>query len=158
MRSLLLVLFVALGLSAGCAQQRDNMRRAEDHYAAARYDAAARWWAELEPEVGGMSLDMRTRYYYLRGMTAFRLQQRFEARHYLAIARELNGDDGAVLGSSWTATLSRTLGELGVDRGAGAPGEGGSSSGGEGDGGGGDEGGDRSGGGSSSGDDEAPPR
>lgn len=150
MRSLLLAPVLVLLLSAGCAQLRDNMSRAEDHYAAARYDHAERWWAELEPEVGGMSLDMRTRYYYLRGMTAFRLQKRFDARHYLAIARELNGDDGAVLGSSWTATLQRTLDELGVDEGPVSSSEtGGESSGGDS---GGDEPGD-----DGSADDERPP-
>ncbi|MCC7542995.1 MAG: hypothetical protein IT379_42660 [Deltaproteobacteria bacterium] len=121
-------LVAGLLASWGCAQQRDNFRRAEDHYAAARYDAAERWWTEMEPEVGGMSLELRTRFYYLRGMTAYRLQKRWDARHYLAIARELNGDQGALLGSSWTETLQRTLTELNVDEGAGAPGEGGGGS------------------------------
>lgn len=149
--STILALVVGALAFAGCAQQRDNFRRAEDHYAAARYDAAERWWTEMEPEVGGMSLEMRTRFYYLRGMTAYRLQKRFDARHYLAIARELNGDQGGLLGSSWTETLRRTLAELHVDEGAGAPGEGGGSSEsvGSGDGASSDEG--------SSGDEERPP-
>lgn len=111
MRATILAAVASLALLA-CNQLHDDMRRAEDHYASAHYDSAESWLVEIEPRVTGMSLTDQARFYYLRGMTAYRLQKTTDARHYLALARELNGDEGQLLGEGWTSTLNRTLAEL----------------------------------------------
>jgi hypothetical protein len=88
------------------------MRRAEDAYDQARYETARIWLVDLERRAPGMSRPMRARYFYLRGMTEYRLGHRLDALHYLAVARELAGDDSAVLRDEQRDLLARTLAEL----------------------------------------------
>lgn len=108
---LALVAAGALG-AVSCASLRDDMARAEEAYTATRYDHAVVWLDDLEASSPDMPLEMRARFYYLRGMTAYRLQDRDDALHYLAVAREVGGDDEEALPPEWRATLERTLTEL----------------------------------------------
>ncbi len=102
-----------LSLLAGCAALRDDMQRAEDSYDQARYDDALVWLEDLEEDTPDMDLDMRTRFYYLRGMTAYRLGHRDHALHYLAVARELAGEEtSAALRPEQRQTMERALTEL----------------------------------------------
>ena len=98
--------------ASGCASLRDDMARAEEAYTATRYDHALVWLEDLESSSPDMPLEMRARFYYLRGMTAYRLQDRDDALHYLGVAREVGGDDEEALPAEWRATLDRTLTEL----------------------------------------------
>ena len=52
------------------------------------------------------------RFYYLRGMASFRLGQREDALHYLALADALCSDDAALLPATWQPVLQRTLQEI----------------------------------------------
>lgn len=103
---------LALSLVAGCAALSDDMRRAEQSYEAARYEDALVWLTDLEDDAPGMDLEMRARFYYLRGMTEYRLGHRTFALHYLAVAREITGDGGAGLRPEWRQIMDRTLEEL----------------------------------------------
>lgn len=105
-------LALALLLAPACAALRDNLQRAEDSYEQARYDDALVWLDSLEDDAVDMETDMRARFYYLRGMTAYRLDQRNDALHYLALAREVAGDDARMLRPEWRESLERTLAEL----------------------------------------------
>lgn len=104
---------LALALLAGCSALRDDMQRAENAYDEARYDAALVWLDDLEEDTPDMDVDMRARFYYLRGMTAYRLGHRSPALHYLALAREVSGEEatGALLPEQ-RQTMERTLAEL----------------------------------------------
>ena len=53
-----------------------------------------------------------TRFYYLRGMTAFRLGQREDALHFLALADALCAEDGTRLPPAWQSVMERTLQEV----------------------------------------------
>lgn len=109
--------FVALACSLlmfGCAALRDDLRRAEAAFGEARYENAQVWLNDLEPSVPEMDRELRARFYYLAGMTAFRMGQRDKARHYLALSREEAGDVGVGLTPEWRATLASTLNELGA--------------------------------------------
>jgi hypothetical protein len=64
------------------------VRRAEQAFSEARYEEAEAWLSDLEPSLGKMSTPLRARYYYLAGMSAYRIGQRAEARHALALCRE----------------------------------------------------------------------
>ncbi|MBX3269354.1 MAG: hypothetical protein KF729_03785 [Sandaracinaceae bacterium] len=96
----------------GCAAVADDLRRAEQSYEAARYENARVWLRDLEGDAPGMDVEMRARYFYLRGMTEYRLGHRADALHYLAVAREIAGDGGAGLRPEWRQLMDRTLSEL----------------------------------------------
>ncbi|MGE0787730.1 MAG: hypothetical protein AB7S26_18790 [Sandaracinaceae bacterium] len=97
---------------SGCAALSDDMRRAESSYETARYEDALIWLTDLEDDAPSMDLEMRARYFYLRGMTEYRLGHRTFALHYLAVAREVAGDQGDGLRPEWRQIMDRTLEEL----------------------------------------------
>ncbi len=70
------------------------------------------WLDDLEGDVARMEPSDRARLYYLRGMTALRLERRTEALHYLALAREETNEGRGVLRDAWRETLTTTLTEL----------------------------------------------
>ncbi len=108
----LIASFALIALSGGCAAVADDMRRAEQTYETARYENTLIWLRDLEHEAPGMDLEMRARYYYLRGMTEYRLGHRADALHYLAVTREITADGGAGLRPEWQQIMERTLTEL----------------------------------------------
>jgi hypothetical protein len=97
-----------------CAALRDDMRRTETAFDEARYEDVQAWLAELEPQVPDMRKPMRVRFYYLRGVTAFRLGDKVRARHYLALCREEGLPNGEGLRDDWRPILDSTLRELDV--------------------------------------------
>lgn len=112
-RSLLVVVLASvLGASPGCAAVQDDMQRAEVSYEQARYEDSLVWLRDLEGEAPAMDVALRARYFYLRGMTEYRLGNRANALHYLAVAREVTGDQGAGLRPEWRQIMERTLIEL----------------------------------------------
>lgn len=100
------------GTLVGCAALADDMRRAEGSYEEARYEDTLRWLEALESDAPRMDVNMRARYFYLRGMAEYRVGHRADALHYLAVAREVAGDDGAGLRPEWRQIMDRTLTEL----------------------------------------------
>lgn len=110
MRALALILSI-LSLAA-CGQLREDLRKAEADYDAARYENALVWLDDLERDTPAMDEQMRARFYYLRGMTAYRLNRRTDALHYLALAREVAGEQGTGLREQWRSALEGTLEEL----------------------------------------------
>ncbi len=114
------VLWLALASNAlaGCAQLRDEMRYAQQSYDRERYEDALVWLSDLEDDLPEMDRRMRARFYFLRGMTAYHLQQRDDALHYLALAREEvtlakeRNARRAVLPPEWSEELNARLNEL----------------------------------------------
>ncbi len=100
-------------LFLGCAALRDDLRHAERAFSEARYENAQVWLSDLEPSVPEMDRELRSRFYYLAGMTAFRTGERARARHYLALCREEAGEAGVGLTPDWRTNLAVTLLELG---------------------------------------------
>jgi uncharacterized protein YceK len=107
----LLILALAIAL-AGCASLRDDMSRAESAYDASDYDASLVWLTDLETQVPDMDMPMRARFYYMRGMTAYRLGKRNDALHYLALAREVAGPRGEGMRAEWQQQMERALTDL----------------------------------------------
>ena len=95
-----------------CAALHDDMERAEGSFELARYEDSVVWLDELEVQKPSMDQDMRAKFYYLRGMAAFRLGNRPDALHYLALAREVAGPRNQGLRSEWSANLRRTIAEI----------------------------------------------
>jgi hypothetical protein len=115
---LVLSLAVALGASsalAGCASLRDDLQHAETAFDAARYDESEVWLRDLERHAPEMDVEQRSRFYYMRGMTAYRLRHRADALHYLALAREVSGPRHMGLRPEWVTAMTRAIDELAPD-------------------------------------------
>lgn len=106
-----LCLLIALAPVFGCAATTREMQRAQEAYDEARFDAARAWLVELEASAPSMDSNLRTRYFYFRGMAEYRLGHRLEALHYLAVAGELEPEAGG-LREEQRELLTRTLSEL----------------------------------------------
>lgn len=107
----LCALGLALSLGA-CGAASAELRRAEQSYEQARYENALSWLADLEPNAPTLNQEERARYFYVRGMTEYRLGHRPEALYYLAVAREISGEDGDGLREEQRDLMTRTLAEL----------------------------------------------
>jgi radical SAM superfamily enzyme with C-terminal helix-hairpin-helix motif len=81
-------------------------------YKDARYEEAQLWLSELQGQAHEMPKAELSRFYYLRGMTAFRLGQDEDALHYLAVARQLAKESPRDLPEAWQQLMGRTLQEL----------------------------------------------
>jgi hypothetical protein len=110
--SFALIASVAL---AGCASLRDDMQHAETAFDAARYDESEVWLTDLERHAPEMDADQRSRFYYMRGMTAYRLRHRADALHYLALAREVSGPRNMGLRPEWVTAMTRAIDDLAPD-------------------------------------------
>jgi hypothetical protein len=81
-----LALSVLSGVSAGCATYRADLDRSIGHYDRHHYDRALALLVVLEPDLDSLSPSERAQYAYYRGMSHFLLEQRRDARHWLAVA------------------------------------------------------------------------
>ncbi len=107
--------FFALSLALctfACSGVRDDLRRAETAFEEARYEDVEVWLADLEPSVARMEPAQRARYYYLVGMSAFRMGKRARARHALALCRAELESAPAALPPAWAHNLESALAEL----------------------------------------------
>jgi len=109
-------LLFALSLSLGCTTVRHDMRRAEAAFAEARYEDVEAWLADLEPSLGAMDPTLRARFYYLAGMSAYRIGELRRARHALALCREEVEANRVRLPPAWVRNLESALEELGARR------------------------------------------
>ena len=108
------VMRIALGLIwlSGCTSIASEVRTAQLLYTDARYEEALLWLTDLQADTAAMSPAELTRFYYLRGMTGFRLGQREEALHYLVLAEQLSAEDADRLPPRWQPVMQRTLEEI----------------------------------------------
>jgi hypothetical protein len=112
-RCLALLVAGVLGcVTLGCTAVRDDLARAEKSYDDARYEDTLVWLEALEREAPSMPADMRVRYFYLRGMTAYRLEETADALHYLALTREMLDDRRGALRPRQRRTMDRALRDL----------------------------------------------
>jgi hypothetical protein len=95
-----------------CSGLRDDLRRAEAAFVEARYEDVSAWLADLEPNVTDLPRPLRARYYYMAGVTAERLGDRANARHYLLLCREEAQREGNGLSDDRRRNLALTLAEL----------------------------------------------
>jgi hypothetical protein len=108
MRSLFVVTCLLLVTSA-CTTAASELRASQALYKDARYEECQHYLEALEVEVEAMNDRDLTRFYYLRGMTAFRLGQADDALHYLALAATLTDEDALRLPEAWLPIMRRTL-------------------------------------------------
>lgn len=89
-RASIAVVTLALASSlGGCATHENELQRAADHYAANDDDTTLALLRALEIDWMSFSSRDRARYAYLRGVTDYRIGYRVDARHWLAMAAQL---------------------------------------------------------------------
>ena len=109
---MLRLLAIGCLLVSACAPLADDMKRAEAAFQEARYEDVSVWLRDLEPSVSDMSRKLRSRYYYMAGVTAARLGDASRARHYLVLCREEAALEGFGLSEDQQRNLVLTLREL----------------------------------------------
>jgi hypothetical protein len=103
---------VAALAAVACSNYQDQLARAELHYRNARYEAALANLEDLEIHTTDLARPDRVRYDVVRGMTHLRLEQRGDARHWLALAREeAQGQPGALTEAS-RGNIEQALAQL----------------------------------------------
>lgn len=111
-RSLLFTLSLPFFAITGCATYESELGRAEDHFIHDEHPAALAGLRALEPDYAGFETRDRARYCYLRGMTDYRIGFKADARHWLAIAAEIDKDTPGALVASEKTLVEEKLEEL----------------------------------------------
>lgn len=111
------VLFLALAVSAvlgaaGCSNYADMLRRGQGYYEHNEYERALSVWRYLEDDTDSLGPAGRVRYYYLRGMTDFRLGYSGDARYWLGLAQASRGAARDALDEDEGKRLDETLSGL----------------------------------------------
>jgi predicted alpha-1,6-mannanase (GH76 family) len=96
-------------VTPACANYSEQLARAEEHYQNARYEAALTNLEDLEIHRAGLSRNERVRYDLVRGMSHLQLDQRQDARHWLALAREEAGSEAGALTEEARTNIERVL-------------------------------------------------
>jgi len=98
--------------SQGCATYQQELQRAEEHFTHDEHEKSLATLRALEPDWTGLDVRDRARYCYLRGMTDYRIGFKADARHWLAIAAQIDNDTPGSLVPSEKNLVSEKLAEL----------------------------------------------
>lgn len=121
------LILVSLFVFGGCATYKQDLERAEKHYAANEYEPALALFRVLEDDLDSLTPGDQARYAYLRGMTDFRLSAlavsgsgaadpkkayRSNARHWLAYASATEKATPGGLTQEEKTRLDETMNDL----------------------------------------------
>ena len=110
--ALLLACSLVVALGAGCATYEQELGRAEEHFTHDELDKSLAALRALEPDWAAFGTRDRARYCYLRGMSDYRIGFKADARHWLAIAAEVDEDTPGALIPSERSLVNDKLSEL----------------------------------------------
>ena len=105
-------LAVLVLLLAGCTTYRDDLQRGQTAFEQDKYERALAMFRALEPDMSQLTAQERGHYAYLRGMTDYRIGYRADARHWLMVARAIDGETPGSLPTDWKTRMKEALGEL----------------------------------------------
>jgi hypothetical protein len=111
----LVVLVLAAASSSatiGCTTYRDQLVRSQRSYEQNQYERTLGLLRALEPSVTRLSTPEQAQYAYLRGMTDYRIGNRIDARHWLAIARTYDDASPGTLPADWKTRMTDALDEM----------------------------------------------
>ena len=112
MRISLCLFGAVLLLGAGCATYESELQRSEEHFTHDDHEASLAGLRMLEADWTHLGARDQARYCYLRGMTDYRIGFKADARHWLAIAAQLDEDTPGSLVPSERSLVNDKLGEL----------------------------------------------
>jgi hypothetical protein len=106
--------------AAACGSIDHDLYTVRTLYHEARYEDAQAWLTPLSERYFDMTKSQRAALHFFAGMTAYRLAQRDDARHELALAAHIEHEQqgGGPFTSDELVLLYRTLEELRNDRAA----------------------------------------
>lgn len=110
--SVAVVALVASALAGGCATYEQELGRAEEHFTHDEHEKALAGLRALELDWTGLETRDRARYCYLRGMTDYRIGFKADARHWLAIAAQIDIETPGSLVPSERSLVNEKLDEL----------------------------------------------
>ena len=99
-------------VAPGCATYEQELQRSEEHFTHDEHEQALAGLRALEPDWASFDARDRARYCYLRGMTDYRIGFKADARHWLAIAAEINVETPGSLVPSEASLVNDKLAEL----------------------------------------------
>ncbi len=116
-------LLIALATVAplGCQNYQDQLQRGQGYYEQNQYEHALALFRHLEKDQDSLSPSERVRYYYLRGMTDFRLQYKADAHYWLGLARAGEKKAEGALDADELQRLEKALEELDAELHNGPP-------------------------------------
>jgi hypothetical protein len=103
---------LSLSVFAGCATYEQELGRAEEHFTHDEHEQALAGLRALELDWTGLETRDRARYCYLRGMTDYRIGFKADARHWLAIAAQIDIETPGSLVPSERSLVNEKLDEL----------------------------------------------
>lgn len=103
---------VAVALASGCATWESELQRSEEHFTHDEHEMALADLRALEAHWSHLEVRDRARYCYLRGMTDYRIGFKADARHWLAIAAQIDEETPGSLVPSERSLVNEKLGEL----------------------------------------------
>jgi hypothetical protein len=105
--SLLLTPFVG-----GCATYHDDLVRAEHAYEDNQHEQALAIFRMLENDTGHFDTSEKARYFYLRGMTDYRIGYKADARHWLLLANAVETQTPGTLPDDWKQRMTEAVAAL----------------------------------------------
>ena len=112
MRTLAALPLLALLALSACSTYRDDLARGQIAFEQNNHERALAIFRVLEPDTAQLTTQERAHYAYLRGMTDYRIGYRSDARHWLMIAKAIEGEMPGTLPSDWRTRMTYALTEL----------------------------------------------
>jgi hypothetical protein len=93
-------------LASGCATYHDDLARAEHAFEANQHEQALAIFRTLETDTGHFDTSEKARYFYLRGMTDYRIGYKADARHWLLLANAVETQTPGTLPDDWKQRMT----------------------------------------------------
>lgn len=112
MRGAAIAFAVTLAFAPGCATYHDDLVRGEKAFEDNQHEQALAIFRSLELETSHLDAPERARYYYLRGMTDYRVGYKADARHWLMLAQASDKAMPGTFPEDWRQRMNDAMGEL----------------------------------------------
>lgn len=99
-------------VGSGCQNYGGLLQRGQGYYEDNRYELALAVFRQLEPDQDSLDAPERVRYYYLRGMTDYRLGYVSHARYWLGLAQASEQRARGSLNEDERGRLDKTLANI----------------------------------------------
>ncbi len=110
--ALLLPVFAGGLVVASCSNYADMLQRGQGYYEQNEYERALSVWRHLDHDLSALGPGEKVRFYYLRGMTDYRLGYRSHARYWLGLAKVSAGSARSALQEDEVKRMTAALDEL----------------------------------------------
>jgi hypothetical protein len=107
-----LVGLVVVMSGVGCQTYQDDLTRSQRAFEQNEHEHALAIMRQLEPDNSHLSISEQAQYFYLRGMTDYRIGYKVDARHWLALAQAVADRTPGLLPDDWKVRMKEALGEL----------------------------------------------